>query len=115
MFPDIEAVPGDGPIPASSVFELCYYEAEAMAAINPDAYVFTRADEPWKEDSIWERVELPALTNNPNIKRIWQVDPRPASMRGQDPNTCQWYEPVIIWDRNNGGVPWNGGFKCPVV
>lgn len=84
----------------------CNFHAAAAAAMNPDAFVFTKHDEEWNPQRIWATVEFPALTRNPNIQRVWRVDPRPAS-----PN-CG--EKVLVWDRARGDAE-VAGWTCPVV
>ncbi|EXJ78810.1 hypothetical protein A1O1_09212 [Capronia coronata CBS 617.96] len=82
---------------AAEVFVLCYYQAAAAAALASDAYLFTKADSEWDPGSIWATVEYPELTRNPNIKRIWRVDPRPGS-----PDCGQ---RVLMWDATHGDKP----------
>jgi hypothetical protein len=90
----------------------------ALAAINPDVYLFTNKGEPWGENSAWEQYEYWAITRNPNVKRIWRVDPRdPETDLGLDlsPLQCDTYnEAVILWDRNNGGQELPSKMFCPV-
>lgn len=115
MFPEMQPSPLWEKAPATKWFEYCMYQAVAAAAMNPDAYIFTPKDEAWKEDSVWNRVEYPALTRNPFIQRIWQVDPRPWEMQGLPKDTCGLYEPKLIWDRSLGWPMPEQWFDCPFV
>lgn len=72
------------------IFGICMFEALAISALHPEAYVFTKeAPETWRIGSMWEVVEFPALTSNPNIQRIYRVDPRPGHCNQRR----------LIWDR----------------
>ncbi|KAL2434788.1 hypothetical protein ABEF95_007362 [Exophiala dermatitidis] len=68
--------PGEDP---DDIFDWCYYQAAAAATLNPDAYLFTRADQVWRWNSVWAWIEYPQLTRNPHVQRIWRIDPRPES------------------------------------
>jgi hypothetical protein len=60
------------------VFIMCYSQALALAAVNPEVYVMipsTKQRGP-ADKTTWANIELPFLTRNPNIKKIYQVDPR---------------------------------------
>lgn len=43
-----------GPDPEES-FLVCYMQALAVAAVNPDVFLFTPRDEHWRDDSAWEQ------------------------------------------------------------
>lgn len=90
--------------PPLTVFAYCYYQAAAEAAVAADAYVFTKDGESWTDHSIWNSVEYPALTRNPNVRRIWRVDPRPTA--------CG--VPALVWSRDRGD-PEVEGVECPVA
>ncbi|EHY53251.1 hypothetical protein HRR83_005904 [Exophiala dermatitidis] len=89
-------------------FNNCYFQAAAAAALASDAYLFTKSGGKWSLGSIWSLIEMPALTRNPNIKRIWRVDPRPFS-----PNCGQ---RELLWDATHGDkpVPWPWTWTCRV-
>jgi hypothetical protein len=91
------------------VFTLCYDQAVAQAALNPDAYLFTRKDQDWLPHSIWATHEYWALTQNVNIQRIWRVDPWPVEYGGDGCN-----EKVLLWSRERDRV-WKVDGYCPVV
>lgn len=89
----------------SLIFAICLFEALATSALNPDAYLFTKAaPDTWREKSYWALVEYPALTNNPNIQRIWRVDPR----QGQ----CN--DKQLLWERGRD-QPLPVYRTCPVL
>jgi hypothetical protein len=78
----------------------CYYQALGVAALNPDAYLFTKKDTDWKPTSVWAKVEYPALTRNSNIQRIWRVDPRPPDVTGVTPEeACEYDKKELLWER----------------
>ncbi|KAJ4524807.1 hypothetical protein HRR83_000438 [Exophiala dermatitidis] len=91
---------------AGNVFDWCYYQAAAAATLNPDAYLFTRSDQAWRWNSVWQWIEYPQLARNPDVQRIWRIDPRPES-----PNFC---ESRLLWSRERRDplppMPW----VCPV-
>ncbi|ETN37121.1 uncharacterized protein HMPREF1541_08111 [Cyphellophora europaea CBS 101466] len=94
----------------------CIYQALALAAVNPDVYLFTRSDQDgWPLDSLWEQYEFWALTRNPNVQRVWQVDPRnPESVEGLEPEEmCQFNDRHVIWERGKDAeLPMK--MTCPV-
>jgi hypothetical protein len=95
----------------------CLSQAMAMSVINPDVYLFINKDEAWRDNSAWEQWEYWALTRNPNVQRIWRVDPRDPDDLGLDldPYQCDDYgAPVILWDRNNGGEELPAKMFCPI-
>ncbi|EXJ90706.1 hypothetical protein A1O1_03810 [Capronia coronata CBS 617.96] len=96
--------PTDDPI---TILHLCYCQAAAVAAVNPDAYVFMPGGTIWRPESVWATTEFPALTRNPNIMRIWRVDPRPESP------LCGFRD--LIWSRDHGDPPWALGYLCPLL
>ena len=61
-----------GSVDALSIFSICYNQALAVAAINPDAYLFIRHDVEPEAMSTWSRVEYPFLTLVSHLKpRLW--------------------------------------------
>ncbi|KPI44488.1 uncharacterized protein AB675_8770 [Cyphellophora attinorum] len=52
-----------------------FFQAMAFAVEQPDVFFFTPARKDWKEKSIWQTAEYPALTRNPYVQRIWRIDP----------------------------------------
>ncbi|KAK4935757.1 hypothetical protein LTR10_023257 [Elasticomyces elasticus] len=89
-----------------ATFWWCFFEAAASAALAPDAVVFTPHNTPWNPDRIWALVEMPALTRNPNIQRIYRVDPRPGA------GGCG--EEELVWDRGRGDLMLASTWRCPV-
>ena len=49
-------------------------------------------------------LEYWVLTRNPNVRRIWRVDPSDVRARRDLSNDekCRWNDPVIEWDRDAG-------------
>ena len=92
------------------LFRNCYVEALASAAINPIVYFFTPSDQEPATNSIWTRIEFPALTNNANVKEIWRADPRPPNLKG---DKCDGYEAVLMWSREKGDMEMSSGELCP--
>lgn len=89
---------------ALEVFTQCFVQAMAMAALHEDAYLFTQKGKDWRPASVWQRVEYWKLTSNPNVKRIYRVDPAPGAcdqgevmwLRGRDePKEKEWECPVL--------------------
>jgi hypothetical protein len=73
----------------------CLFQAMAVAAQNPDAYVFIPNDREPTHNSKWASIEYIALRQNFNVKRICQVDPRPDAQ-------CRPQQKVLLWDRYRG-------------
>jgi hypothetical protein len=104
---------GDKPL---ETFDGCTYQALAAAAIHPDAYLFTKKNVPWGSGSAWEQHEYWALTHNPNIMRIWRVDPRPPYAAGIPPlEICAHSAAELLWDRDAGDPVMEPRWECPVV
>lgn len=38
-------------------FQSCFYQALAVVAQHPDAYIFTPDDREWSKDSYWQKIE----------------------------------------------------------
>ena len=90
-------------------------QALATAALNPDAYVFTKKNTKWKDESIWENIEYPWLTRNLRIKRIWRVDPRPPDVKGIKPEEdCEYAKKELLWERGRDATI-KPDFVCPVT
>ena len=97
------------------VLEYCYYHSLSAAAVNPEAYLFTKKDEPWLENSIWAAVEYPALTRNPKIQKIWRADPRPPDVKGiTAEENCEHEKKELLWERGKDAEP-PKRWECPVV
>lgn len=58
-------------------------------------------------------LEFPYLTQNPNVKRIYRVDPRPPDQGGTSCGTLDDRE--IFWDRDRGDPAEASTWNCPVV
>lgn len=125
-------------------FLACYFQALALAVVNPDVYVFAPKDLQWQENSAWVQygecihpvpasrtkhqhilpfqfrpltaLEYWALTRNPNVRRIWRVDPRDVRENQDlsDGEKCQYNDPVIEWDRDNGGQALPAKMYCRI-
>ncbi|KAK5386339.1 hypothetical protein LTS13_001976, partial [Exophiala xenobiotica] len=66
------------------IFGECLFEAVALSAVHPEAYVFTKeAPEFWSIGSTWAMVEYPALTSNSNIQRIYR-ESKPGTSNNTD-------------------------------
>lgn len=76
-------------------FLWCYWQSLAAASMNPIAILFAPGDHYLSNTSAWIRIEIPALTNNPNIERIYRADPFPWR-RG--PHTG-YPSPELLWQR----------------
>ncbi|KPI37626.1 uncharacterized protein AB675_3952 [Cyphellophora attinorum] len=125
----------DGP---AAMLNGCYFQALGAAAINPVAYIFApKVAQPWDPQSVWARVEYPALTANKNIKEVYLIDPQPLwyKKKNRDPDaakgpvqpppferpdpTCDKPElpdePTLLWSRERGDpeIPFAWG-PCPV-
>jgi hypothetical protein len=120
------------------LFNHCLYQALGAAAMHQDAYLFApKGSEPWKWDSVWASIEYPALTQNPNIQTIYQVDPQPVSYKREHPDKDPKFrpppvqppsegepapacgeekldEPTILWSRARGDLPVLFSWHCPV-
>ncbi|ETN44804.1 uncharacterized protein HMPREF1541_09679 [Cyphellophora europaea CBS 101466] len=94
----------------------CYSQALALAVIKPDVCLFTPRDVRPREDSAWIQYEYWALTRNPNVKRIWKIDPRDASEMDEltDEEKCHFNEPHVLWDRDKGGQTLPPALACHV-
>jgi hypothetical protein len=123
-YPEAYLDSGVEPLGAASMFHYCFFQALAAAAVNENAYIFApKVPEPWGANSIWQRIEFPALTANPNIKRIYQVDPQPLYWKrehqdppGTPPEDCEEEEPdepTLIWSRDRD-PPVAFQWSCPV-
>lgn len=56
-------------------------------------------------------IELPTLTRNKKVKRVWRIDPRPPKERGLAEG-CEPDKPQLVWDRAKDkamALPW----VCP--
>ena len=99
---------------AGTTFTHCLFHALSVAAINPDAYLFTKKDQPWKDDSIWAAIEYPALTENQNIRHRWRADPRPPEVKGVTAEeNCELDKKELLWERDRDeelSMKWS----CPV-
>jgi hypothetical protein len=104
---------GEGERPPLKVWRNCYVEALASVAIHSTVYLFTKADEEPGQDSIWIRIEFPALTNNPNVREIYRVDPRPPDQKGELVEHCDHDQEVLIWSRDRGDMEMTSGVTCP--
>ena len=95
-----------GPADAYDIFKNCLLQAIAHAAINPDVYLFTTKGQNWKPNSVWATVKYWMLTTNPNVQRIYRVDPTPGA--------CDLGE--LLWVRSRDGQvdPGMTGFIFPV-
>lgn len=103
---------GDHP---RETFDQCSYQALAAAAVAPDAYLFTKKGVPWGAGTMWEQAEYWQLTNNPNVKRIWRVDPRPWDIAGITAlEICKHSEAELLWNRDAGDSPLAPRWSCPV-
>ena len=74
------------------VVDYCTYQAAAAAAQEADAYLFTPFDQPILQNKVFWNIEWPALTANPEVLRVWRVDPRPI----QD----VWGRKMLLWARD---------------
>lgn len=97
-------------LPAAQILEMCFMQALAAAAINPDVYFFTQRGASWQEYSHWALVEFWKLTQNKNVQRIWRVDPSPP---GDGSTLCSIAEPELLWDRVKD-KELQPGWVCPV-
>ena len=75
---------------ARNIFMVCYLQALAMSTQNADAYLFTQRGANWADDSVWAKVEYWKLTRNPNVQKIYRVDPAPGSDCSRE----------VLWDRS---------------
>ncbi|ETN43031.1 uncharacterized protein HMPREF1541_02189 [Cyphellophora europaea CBS 101466] len=97
-------------------FSNCYCQALSVAAVHPIAYLFTTKGAKWREDSTWSVVEYPYLTQNPNIKEIWRVDPRPPSIKGiSEEEACNHDRPELLWSRERGDKVLEPKWTCPYI
>lgn len=64
---------------------------------------------------MWNAVEYWQLTHNPNIKRIYRVDPRPWDAIGiPEALMCSHSAEEILWDRDRGDKEIEPVQWCPV-
>jgi hypothetical protein len=98
--------------PAAQILEMCFMQALAAAAINPDVYFFTKKGEKWSDYSHWALVEYWKLTQNKNVQRIWRVDPAPVYAE-DGTVSCAEQEPELLWDQSRDKEV-QPGWICPV-
>lgn len=104
------------PIDAHRVFQRCYCEALATAAIHQTAFLFTTEGVDPAPNSYWTTIEFPSLTANPNIKEIYKVDPRPPEVKGIPPEeACLHDRPVLLWSRHRGDAEIPRTWSCPIT
>ncbi|KPI42376.1 uncharacterized protein AB675_9833 [Cyphellophora attinorum] len=82
--------------PAAQILEMCFMQALAAAATNPDVYFFTKKGEKWKQ-------ECPE-----------DLEADPAPMYAEDGTvSCADQEPELLWDRSRDKEV-QPGWICPV-
>ncbi|ETN43032.1 uncharacterized protein HMPREF1541_02190, partial [Cyphellophora europaea CBS 101466] len=67
---------------AAATFDRCFCQVSAAAAVHPTAFIFTAHDLQRNPLTVWPSIEYPALTQNPKVKEIYRVDPRPVEHGG---------------------------------
>lgn len=87
----------------------CYIQALAAASQAHDAFVGIPDGVDWLPTSAWATIEYPQLTQNPNVMRIYRVDPRPLWCGDTGLPIMQ--EPTLIWERARGDAPLQLGPK----
>ena len=95
---------------ALNAMSACWVQSFALSPIHEDVYFFTASNSQPPENSFWVRAEAWVLTRpGGSVKRIYQVDPRPATMGGKpcDP-------PALIWLRGRD-APLVERWRCPVT
>ena len=86
----------------------CYNQGLAYAA-SETAYLFTRHDQEWSENSVWQMMEFWPLTREGgSVTKVYRVDPRRPDRGGQ---ACA--EPTVIWDRATNAER-KELWKCPI-
>ena len=81
----------------------------AVASIASDAYLFMPWDKVPEERSVWQATELPALTKNPHVNKIYRIDPRTEPEENPGGSCVQ----TLIWNRATD-AELEYGWKCPV-
>ena len=79
-----------------NVFSYCLSQAMATVSTATDAFLFMPWDQTPRVDSVWQATELPALTQNPHVNKIYRIDPRPQDPEENPGGPCL---QTVIWDR----------------
>ena len=92
-----------------NVFSYCLSQAMATVSTATDAFLFMPSGQTPRDNSVWLATELPALTKNPHVNKIYRIDPRPQHPRDNPGGACQ----TLIWDRATDAQV-DFGWQCPV-